>query len=234
MHPPAWLMRPDWNCLQRTRDEKKLAAGRGCRRSGFGQSREDPLPARARIGGLPDLRQCWSERGAFLQQPKNGLDKVGIEPTASRVQTGRSSAELLAHDPPRERGGDELGYVYGGWVGGDRIRSLVLRRHLLVRSSCNPGTWFSKTPGKRRTPAGEAGVRECVGRTSVLAWHSGSPGVDDIIRARHGALASAFAGYATAGQSRHGPSMRPRLRKQGVGRWFGCAGTGHGWRGSGS
>lgn len=49
---------------------KKMAAGRGYRRSGFGQSRENPLPARARIGGLPDLRQCWSERGAFLQQPE--------------------------------------------------------------------------------------------------------------------------------------------------------------------
>ena len=50
---------------------KKMAAGRGYRRSGFGQSRENPLPARAQIGGLPDLRQCWSERMAFLQQPKH-------------------------------------------------------------------------------------------------------------------------------------------------------------------
>jgi hypothetical protein len=115
---------------------EKMAAGRGCRRSGFGQSREDPLPARARIRGLPDLRRCWSERGAFLQQPM--VDKVGIEPTAVRVQTGSSASELLAHDPPRERGGYDVRYVYG-WVGGTRTRSRVLRRHLLVQSSCNPG-----------------------------------------------------------------------------------------------
>lgn len=35
----------------------KKAAGRQGRRSGFSQSRENPLPARARIRGLPDLRR---------------------------------------------------------------------------------------------------------------------------------------------------------------------------------
>lgn len=39
------------------------------------------------------------------------MDKVGIEPTASRLQTGCSAAELPAHDPPRERGGDDVCYV---------------------------------------------------------------------------------------------------------------------------
>ena len=65
----------------------KMAAGRGCRRSGFGQSRENPFPARARLWGLPDLRRCWSERGAFLQQPNGGQDRDRTDgpPGANRM-----------------------------------------------------------------------------------------------------------------------------------------------------
>ena len=79
------------------------------------------------------------------------VDKVGIEPTAFRVQTGCSSAELPAHDPPRERGGVDVDYLYG-WVGGARTRSLVLRRHVLVRSSCNP--MIVKDARKTKNPGG--------------------------------------------------------------------------------
>ena len=45
------------------------------------------------------------------------VDKIGIEPMALRVQTGCSSAELLAHDPPRERGGTEINYAMDGLAG---------------------------------------------------------------------------------------------------------------------
>ena len=221
MHPPAWLMRPDWNYLQRTRGTwwshadlnrnrlpagqascrwtmtpETMAAGRGCRRSGFGQSREDPLPARARIGGLPDLRQCWSERGAFLQQPKSAWMPLALPtwpvhamvdaPVARpmgrrrmlrpmrrygqgrnrtdtfRVQTGCSAIELPAHDPPRERGGDEICYDMVGLVASNPQPGAK-------KSTCSAERLathvLSKTSGKRRTPAGEAGVRECAGRT---------------------------------------------------------------------
>ena len=87
------------------------------------------------------------------------MDKVGIEPTASRLQTGCSAAELPAHDPPRERGGDDVSTYLDGLAGLEPASSCLEG----TRSSDRAATQgLSKMPGKQRTPAGEAGVRECV------------------------------------------------------------------------
>ena len=139
--------------LVRTRSVPAAAKKEACVRSA---KPTKPLHAK---GPAPKARSLGESPDAAPQQ---GVDKVGIEPTASRVQTGRSSAELPAHDPPRARGGDDvLLRLWMGWG----VGLPTSRRGSACASRWATTRWFSKTPGKRRTPAGEAGVRECAGRT---------------------------------------------------------------------
>lgn len=158
------------------------------------------------------------------------VDLVGIEPTSSGC---KPDALPLSYEPMTRRANAAVLKSTTGMAGlaGIEPAASCLEG---TRSSDRAATQgLSKMPGKRRTPAGEAGVRECAGRIVLLTWHSGSLGIDTIFRVRHGSVATAF-GMRTATQSRHGPSLRPLLHAQGVGgRGSGCAGTGHGRGGSG-
>lgn len=61
LHPPAWLMRPDWICLQRTRDENKLPVGDTD--DPEGQSLRTPgLEASGR--GASQRQQWWTPAGS--------------------------------------------------------------------------------------------------------------------------------------------------------------------------
>ena len=87
------------------------------------------------------------------------MDKVGIEPTASRLQT---DALPLSYLPMTRRANAAVmtSATYLDGLAGLEPASSCLEG---TRSSDRAATQgLSKMPGKQRTPAGEAGVRECV------------------------------------------------------------------------